>query len=482
MQVELTPIEESSAVRVEIKVPADQAQQEFNKACRRVGQRVNVPGFRRGKAPLRMIEKAVGTDTVKQEALDRYLPYIFADVISDNKLDVVAPPRVRELEFEIETGIRVVADVDIRPTVTLPEDLKLNVDVEKAEDVENGEEREVASMLERIAKLESIEGREKVEEKDIVILDFKGTLEEEEIPGGSAEDFQLDLSNNHFIESFTTQLLGKPVNEEFTMDVDFPEDYFDESLAGKKATFVVTVKDVKEYKVPELSDDVAPELGNYKTAEDVKVAVKERLKKRAEMDDTYRKQRATVNALVEATKVAVPEGMIQREVESIMEEMSQRFEQQGLNFQDFVKSNQAEMQENFRAEARQRIKTSLAFAEVAAQEKLTLEEKEFEVHIKEMAHQQNVEEKVIMKQLAQQPNGIQSLTDQLLAQKVVDLLINRASFTMVDPQKNEPALEGDVGAKSEKKAAKPKKAKAQKEEVSQEIPKMDETPSETIET
>jgi trigger factor len=433
MKVELQPIE-SSAVKLTIHVPAEQAQQEFNKACRRVGQRVNIHGFRRGKAPLRMIEKTVGEDVIKQEALDRYLPYVFADVISEQKLDVVAQPRLVELEFNLQDGIRLVAEVDIRPTVNLPEGLALSVEVEKLTSMVDAEEKEIQALLERMASLQTVTDRNVVEGTDVIVLDFTGRLNGEEFAGGKAEEFELDLSNNNFIDSFTVQLPGKEVGAPFSIDVQFPEDYFDAKLADQVVSFEIKIQTIKKYVTPELSDETAPKLGDFKTVADVKTHVAKTIQTRNEREETFRKQRAVVDALVQATKIDLPKGMIQREVESIIEDMSERFNQQGLNFNEFLQARTEEMSESFKNEAIQRISTSLAFAEIAKLHQVTVSEEDFNQQIAEIAEAQGTDERSILRQLANQPNGNQALLDQLLAQKVVNILLEKATFSWVEPK------------------------------------------------
>ena len=445
MKVELQPIE-SSAVKLTIHVPVEQAQQEFNKACRRVGQRVNIHGFRRGKAPLRMIEKTVGEDVIKQEALDRYLPYVFADVISEHKLDVVAQPRLLELEFNLQEGIRLVAEVDIRPTVHLPEGLALSVEVEKLVPIADAEEKEIQALLERIATLEVVTDRSVVEGTDVIVLDFTGRLNGEEFAGGKAEEFELDLSNNHFLESFTMQLPGKEVGVAFNIDVQFPEDYFDAKLADQVVTFESKIHAIKKNVTPELSDETAAKLGDFKTVADLKAHVAKTIETRKEKEETFRKQRALVDSLVQATKIDLPKGMIQREVESIIQDMGQRFQQQGLNFNDFLQTRTEEMNESFKDEAIQRITTSLAFAEIAKVHQITVSEEDFQRQIAEIAEAQGTDERSILRQLSNQPNGSQALLDQLLAQKIVNLLIEKASFTWVDSK--DPIVELPVEAGS----------------------------------
>lgn len=448
MKVELQPIE-SSAVKLTIHVPAEQAQQEFNKACRRVGQRVNIHGFRRGKAPLRMIEKTVGEDVIKQEALDRYLPYVFADVISEQKLDVVAQPRLVELEFNLQDGIRLVAEVDIRPTVNLPEGLALSVEVEKLTPIVDAEEKEIQALLERMASLQTVTDRNVVEGTDVIVLDFTGRLNGEEFAGGKAEEFELDLSNNNFLDSFTVQLPGKEVGAPFSIDVQFPEDYFDAKLADQVVSFEIKIQAIKKYVTPELSDETAAKLGDFKTVDDVKAHVAKTIQTRNEREETFRKQRAVVDALVQATKIDLPKGMIQREVESIIEDMSERFNQQGLNFNEFLQARTEEMSESFKNEAIQRISTSLAFAEIAKLHQVTVSEEDFNQQIAEIAEAQGTDERSILRQLANQPNGNQALLDQLLAQKVVNILLEKATFSWVEPKEEAMPAVTEVSATEE---------------------------------
>ena len=459
MKVELQPLTEQSAYSLVVEVPADQAKQEFNKACRRIGQRVNIPGFRRGKAPLRMIEKQVGQDYIKQEALDRYLPFIFADIISNNKLDVVSSPRLTEIDFDVEKGINLKAEIDIRPELKLPESIALTAEVEMVKKDEKAEELEIQRMLESISEAKPVKTRKKVQETDLVNIDFKGELNGEAIPGGEAENYLLDLTNNQFIEDFTRQIPDKKVGETFDMDVQFPEDYFDKSLASQTVKFTVTINSIEQYVAPELTDEAAQKLGNYQTVEELKKAVAERINERATLEEKFRKQRAVVEALVKEADVIIPKGMLQREIEHMVSEMTQRFKQQGLDF-DLGKTITPEMEENFKDEATQRIKTSLAFAEIARREEIKVSEDDFNAHVAELAESQGVETRQVMKQISNQQGAVQSLTDQILGQKIVDVLTEKTTFTMVEP-KEEVIEEAPAAPKKKSKKATTKEAEVE---------------------
>jgi trigger factor len=327
-----------------------------------------------------------------------------------------------------------VAEVDIRPTVNLPEGLALSVEVEKLTSMVDAEEKEIQALLERMASLQTVTDRNVVEGTDVIVLDFTGRLNGEEFAGGKAEEFELDLSNNNFLDSFTVQLPGKEVGAPFSIDVQFPEDYFDAKLADQVVSFEIKIQTIKKYVTPELSDETAPKLGEFKTVADVKTHVAKTIQTRNEREETFRKQRAVVDALVQATKIDLPKGMIQREVESIIEDMSERFNQQGLNFNEFLQARTEEMSESFKNEAIQRISTSLAFAEIAKLHQVTVSEEDFNQQIAEIAEAQGTDERSILRQLANQPNGNQALLDQLLAQKVVNILLEKATFSWVEPK------------------------------------------------
>jgi trigger factor len=423
---------EKSMVIVSIDITAEQAQQEYNKACRRIGQRVNVPGFRRGKAPLRMIEKAVGAERIKSEALDRYLPYVFAEAVSEKSLDIVAPPRVTAVEYELGKGIQVSAEIDLRPVLTLPE-LAMTVQVEKVKtDNTDLEAQELTAMLRRLASLEAVEGRDSVD-TDVLTLDFSGSIEGEPIAGGKADNFVLDIQNNHLIEGFASQLVGRKVGETFTIEVPFPADYFDASLAGKLASFEITIHKIEQHSVPELSDEVAPKLGEFTTAAEVKASIATRLAERAENELKFKKQQAVVEKLVSQLDVDIPVSMQERELSILIENLDRQFKRQGLSLEELAQvQGKEQLLEGLRNEAIERIKTSLAFSSIAKQENLQVSEEEFHQQVVALCEARGMEEKTLMRQLAQQPSGVQALTDQVLAQKVVDLLVEKATFELVD--------------------------------------------------
>jgi trigger factor len=432
MKVMVERQEETHLAWIRLEIPAEHAQAEYNKACKRLSQRLNIPGFRRGKAPRSVIEKTVGVDRLQQEALDRILPNAFADAISEHQLDPVAAPQVEEVAFNLNEGVKVKAKLELRPTVTLPDLLRpLQVKVPAVSLAPDAEEKELNSIISRMTRLEPVIDRPS-EEKDIVNIDFTGAVGGEPIRGGSAKNFRVDLTENNLIEGFSPQLVGRRIAEEFAIQVKFPADYHDTSLAGKDAEFQIKMNDIKRRVVPELTDELAKKVGPFETLNGLKDHVKSLLDARCETEMKERKEKALVQALLDASSVDVPDAMVNREAKLLMEEVRRRLQSQGVPWEKFIDAQgHEEMWENLRQEGSRRIKTSLVMGEVAKKEQLKVSDDDMTDAIRDILAARKVDEKTLMRNLANNPDAVQSIIDFILAGKVVKLLQERAEFEIL---------------------------------------------------
>lgn len=437
--------------KIQLEIPSDQATQEYNKAWRRLGQRLNIPGFRRGKAPRSMVEKTIGVDRIKQEALDRLLPHAFADAISENQLDIVAPPQIESFKFELSDGIQVSATVELRPEAKVADLDGVALDVPEYKLPADSEESELQSLRERMSTLEPVIDRETVKE-DIVNIDFTGYVDGEPIKGGAAKNYRLDLANNNFIEGFAEQLVGHKLGEEFSINVTFPESYHDKTLAGKPAEFKVKVNEINRKVTPELDDELAKKVGDFENLDQLKDEIRNVLSQSEEQENTFRKQKAAVDYLIEKSEVDIPDTMVTREARLLKDEVEQRLKAQGMTWERFVEEQgKDETWDNLKEEAVKRIKTSLVFGALAKQEGLSVSEEEFQEQVKELARMRGVDEKNIMRHLGNNVAAAQALSDQVLSQKIVDFLLERVNFNMVaetegDKEEKPPAAKGEAVA------------------------------------
>lgn len=440
MKVDVEKADQFTA-QINLEIDAEHASLEYNKACKRLGQRLNIPGFRRGKAPRQVVEKAVGADRIKQEVLDRVIPHAFADAISEHQLDVITPPQVESYTFDVGQPLTVKASVELRPEVELPELSQIKVEVPVFEAPTEQLDNEIKAIVERMTSLETVIDRP-AEAADIVNIDFRGAVGGELIRGGAAKNYQLDLNNNNFIEGFAEQIPGHKIGEEFTISVQFPSDYHDQTLAGKAADFTVKINEIKKKVVPELNDELAKKCGPYENVEQLKADIQSYIDKGVEAENDFRKQKATIEKTVKEAKMTIPDAMINREAKILLEEVQQRFKSQGMNWEQFVDSQGHEkIWENLRQEAEQRIRTSLVFSAIARQEGIAVTAEEFQNELANLAKDRNIDEKLAMKQLANNPQAAQALSDEILSQKIVDFLMNRSEFTFV--KEAESAAEGD---------------------------------------
>lgn len=430
MKVDVEKADQYTA-QILLEIDAEHANVEYNKACKRLGQRLNIPGFRRGKAPRQVIEKAVGTDRIKQEVIDRILPHAFADAISEHQLDAITPPQIENYVFEIGQPLTVKASVELRPEVTLPDLSKLKVDVPLYEAPADQFDNEMKAILERMTTLETVIDRA-AEPEDIVNIDFTGAVGGELIRGGAAKNYQLDLANNNFIEGFAAQIPGHRIGEEFTIQVQFPSDYHDQSLAGKLADFTIKVNEIKKRVIPEMDDALARKCGPYENVQQLQDEISRYIQKNVDAENEFRKQKAIIDKVVDESQMTVPDAMINREARILLEEVQNRFKEQGMNWEQFVDSQGHEkIWQNLRQEAHRRIQTSLTFSAIAKQENVAVTAEEFQQEVANVAKERNLDEKLAMKQLANNPEAAQAIADEILSQKIVKFLLDRAeiSFT-----------------------------------------------------
>lgn len=429
MKVDVQKQNDSKTATIAVEMPAEFAQQEYGKACRRLGQRVNVPGFRRGKVPRGLVEKTVGVERIKQEALDRLLPHVFSDVISEHQLDIVAPPQVESCDFDLDSGVTIKAQVELRPEVTLPDLSGIKVEVEETGTPQDAIENELQQFVEQMTTLEPVIDRP-AEAEDIVNIDFAGSINGEQIRGGSAKNYRLDLANSNFIEGFADQIVGHKIGEEFTINVSFHEDYHDNSLSGKPAQFLVKINEIKRKVTPEMNDELAKRVPGVNSLEDLRNKLEERLQEKVDQENQSRAQKAVVDWVVERAEVEIPDSMIQREARVLYEDLQQRFKSMGASFQQYVEQQgEDKLWEQLRDDATHRVKTSLVFGALSKQQEFKVEPDEFNSYVQAMARGRQTDERGVMRYLANHPEAIQAVNDQILAGKVVEWLIEKADVT-----------------------------------------------------
>lgn len=423
--------EANNVAKLEIEIPAKEAVDAYNRAVQKVSEYVNIPGFRKGKAPRNMVEQHVGTDRIKHEALERLLPKVFQEAIEKNELDVVSQPYVESYDFEVGKDVKISAKVELRPEVTLGGYKNLTVKAEEYENPEDSFDKALEGLMQKHATFNVVVDR-KTKATDIVVMDFDGSVNGEKIRGGAAENYSLDLGNSNFIPGFAEQLVGHKLDEEFDITVEFPKDYHDEKLAGQPAVFKIKLKEIKEKVLPELNDEFAQKVGSFKTVAELKADIQTFLDTTKKNEDKKSAENAIFDEVINNVKVEIPESMIEREMSSLLEEYKQRLASQGYKWEDFIKSHEKdELFAEMRKEATLRIKNSLVIDKIALVEEIKVEKEDFEKKVEEMEKMYHMGKGQILEQMKQNPGIFSTISQQVLNQKVVEFLAenNKVEYT-----------------------------------------------------
>lgn len=415
--------EKENVVKLDITIPAKDAVDAYNNAVRRISQYVNIDGFRKGKAPRAVVERHVGTERIKQEAIESLMPRAINQAVADNKLDLIAQPYITNYNFNIGEDLTVTAKAELRPEVTLGQYKDLTVEVKDTPVEADALQKQLDRLLDQHSTMETVIDRA-TKETDIAVIDFDGYANGEKIQGGEAKNYPLNLANSNFIPGFAEQIVGKNLNEEFEIKVTFPEQYHDEKLQGQSATFKIKINEIKEKKLPELNDEFAQKLGNFKTVDELKADIQKYLDEQHERTNKQNSENEVFKTVIDSAKVDIPQSMIDRETNSLREEYKQRLAAQGIDWENLVKAQgQDELLKNLSEDALVRIKNSLVIDKIAKEENLKLEQKDLEQKFGQLGMAYGLKPQELVKQLGQNPEIIASISQQAMNDKVRDFLM-----------------------------------------------------------
>ena len=425
-----------NVVDLDIVIPAKEAADAYNKAASKIAQYVNIDGFRKGKAPRAIVEKHVGAERIKIEAIESLMPKTLSQAIQENNLDVITQPSITSYDFEVGKDLTVNVKVEIRPEVTLGDYKGLNLKVDDSPIPEDAEQKSLDNLLKQHSTMELVVDRP-ANDTDTAVIDFEGFANGEKIAGGEGKNYSLDLGNSNFIPGFAEQIVGKSVNDEFEINVKFPDEYHDEKLKGQPAVFKIKIHEIKERILPELNDSFAQKVGPFKTVDDLKADIKKYLETQRERTNKQNTENELFKTVIESSKVDIPESMVAREVESLKADYKQRLAYQGIDWDTLVKSQGGvdHLEETLKEDALRRIKNSLVIDKIAKAENIKLEPKDLEHKFAELSAIYGLQQPDIIKQIGQNPEALGSISQQALNDKVRDFLVANNSVEIVAPKK-----------------------------------------------
>ena len=409
-------------VKVDIVVPAKDAVTYYNNAAKKLAQYVNIPGFRKGKAPRNIVEQNIGEERIKHEALESALPRIFTEVIKENSFDVVTQPYVESYDYKIGEDMKIVAKLELRPEVKLGQYKGLTVDVEAYKTPEDAMQKSLDSVVQQAATTVVVTDR-KTEANDIVVFDFEGYSNGEKIEHGDAKNYSLDLANSSFIPGFAEQLVGKPLGEDFEIQVTFPEKYHEAKLAGQPATFKCKINEIKSKVLPELNDELAKKVGPFKNVEELKADIQKYLDTQKADIDRTNSEKAIFEKVVNDAKVEIQQSMIDRETDQLVDEYKQKLEMQGFTWEQALEAQgYDEIMKSLKEDAAVRVKNSLVIDKIAKEENITVSQADFGAKLSELSRMYQIDPQTMVKQLSQAPGVFNALSQQALNEKVTQFL------------------------------------------------------------
>lgn len=417
---------EKNMVKLTIEATAEEFEAATEKAYLKNRNKMNVQGFRKGKAPRKIIEKMYGAETFYEDAANNIIPEAYEKAAIESKLDIVSQPDIDVVQIEKGKTFIFTATVAVKPEVTLSE--YKGIEVKKVETSVSEEEMkaELDKVREQNARLIAVEDRP-AKLNDQTVIDFDGFVDGVEFEGGKATDYSLTLGTHSFIDTFEDQLIGKKIGEEVEVNVKFPEEYQAKDLADKEAMFKVIIKEIKEKELPELDDDFACDVSEFETLAEYKEDIKAKLLEKKEKDAKRAKEDEVVDKIIEKATMDIPEAMIETQVKQMAEEFTQRIQSQGLSVEQyfqFTGMDSKKFIETLRPQAIKRIQSRLVLEAVVKAENITATEEELEKEIADMAsmYQMEVDK---LKEIIGEKEKEQMKVD-IAVQKAVDFVVEAA--------------------------------------------------------
>ncbi len=419
-----------NVVKVDIEIPAKDAVNYYNDAAKRLAQYVNIPGFRKGKAPRNIVEQNIGEERIKHEALENALPRIFSQVIKENDFDVVAQPYVESYDFKIGEDLKIVAKLELRPEVTLGQYKGLTIDVDAYKTEEDALQKSIDGLLQQHATTLVVTDR-KTKDTDTIVFDFDGYSNGEKIEHGDAKNYTLDLAHSSFIPGFAEQLVDRPLGEEFEINVTFPEEYHEKKLAGQPATFKCKINEIKAKVLPELTDEFAQKVGPFKSVDELKADIQKYLDTQKADIDRTNSEKAVFEKVTSEAKVDIQQSMIDREADQLVEEYKQKLQMQGFTWEQAVEAQgYDEIMNSLKEDAAVRVKNSLVIDKIAKEENITVSQADFGAKLSELSQMYQIDTPTMIKQLSQTPGVFNALSQQALNEKVTQFLADNNTVNL----------------------------------------------------
>jgi len=458
---------ENNTVDFTITVSKETFGAAVDEAFKKNVKKISVPGFRKGKAPRKLIEKTYGEGIFFDEAVDSVLPAAYNDAVKELNLEPVDTPKIDIKEIGKDKDLVVSASVTVKPEVKLGEykGLKLDDIVHTVSD--DDVDAELSKRQEKGARQVTVEDRA-VQEKDTATIDFEGLIDGTAFAGGKGENFELVIGSGQFIPGFEEQIIGKSIGDEFDVNVTFPEDYHSEELKGKAAVFKTKVNAISYKELPELDDEFAKDVSEFDTLAELKEDIKKKLQESADARTKQEKENAAVDKVVENMTVDVPECMVNTRIESTIRENNARMAQQGISFEQYLGymgTTLDQFKEQIKPNAELQVKGTLALEQIAKEENIEVSEADLEEQLKKMAEAYSMELEKVKEFMREE--DLENIKADLKISKALDFIVENTKWSK--PAAKKPAAKKAAADKADDKTAEEKPKKTTRKKKTEEI-------------
>ena len=425
MSVQVEKLEKNMA-KLTVEVPAEDVEKAIQGAYQKTKKSINIPGFRKGKAPRQLIEKMYGKEVFYSDAVDAMLPKAYSDAVEECGEEIVSYPKIDVVQIESGKPFIFTAEVAVKPAVTLGE--YKGIQVEKAPIEVTDEEIEAQVNKEREANSRTVTVEDRAVQKgDIATIDFEGFVDGVAFDGGKGENYDLEIGSNTFIPGFEDQLVGAEIGKELDVNVTFPEEYGAKELAGKEAVFKCKVNGIKVKELPAVDDEFAQEVSEFDTLDEYKADIKAKLLKEKEDEAARAKEDAVIGKIIEGAKMEIPDAMVEYQTRQMLDEFAQRIQSQGISLDQyfqFTGLTEEKYMEEMKPRALQNIQSRLVLEAVAQAENLVAEEADIEEEIKKMADMYKMEADKIKELLGERQ--MEEMKKDIAVQKAAKLVAEAA--------------------------------------------------------
>lgn len=412
--------------KITITVDADAFEEAMVKSYNKNKKNISIQGFRKGKAPRKMVEKLYGPEVFYEDAANFAIPDAYEEAAKESGLEIVSRPEIDVVEIEKGKDFIFTATVAVKPEVTLGDYKGIEVEKKTVKVMAADVNAEIDKVREQNSRMITVENRG-IKKDDTAVIDFEGFVDGEPFQGGKGEDYSLVIGSHSFIDTFEDQLVGKKAGEEVDVNVTFPEEYHEASLKGKPALFKVTVKEIKKKELPKLDDEFASEVSEFETLKEYKASVKKNLTERRKEEAKREKENEVVEKVVENITVELPEPMVDEQTQQMIQEFAGRLSSQGLSFDQYMQMTGMTVDAlmgQMKPEAEKRIRTRLALEAIVDAEKIKATAKDIDKEIENMANMYQMEVDKIKEMIGDAEK--EQIGKDLAVQKAVDFVVKNA--------------------------------------------------------